>query len=93
MSLETISLEKKEKIAIIRLNRPKLLNAVNEQLVWDFQEATIDVKQDDLIKVVIITGAGRGFSAGADLSERGASWKGKDQKMHLYEATNHFLKI
>ena len=44
MSLETISLEKKEKVAIIRLNRPKLLNAVNEKLVWDFQEATIDVK-------------------------------------------------
>jgi len=86
MSLETISLEKKEKIAIIRLNRPKLLNAVNEQLVWDFQEATIDVKQDDLIKVVIITGAGRGFSAGADLSERNSSWRGsKDALLRGYK--------
>ena len=86
MSLETISLEKKEKIAIIRLNRPKLLNAVNEQLVWDFQEATIDVKQDDLIKVVIITGAGRGFSAGADLSERNSSWGGsKDALLRGYK--------
>ena len=35
------------KIAVIKLNRPKLLNAVNEQLVWDLQKATEDVKNDD----------------------------------------------
>ena len=47
MNLETIELDKKGKVAIITLNRPKLLNAVNEQLVWDFQKATEDVKNDD----------------------------------------------
>ena len=71
MNLETIELDKKGKVAIITLNRPKLLNAVNEQLVWDFQKATEDVKNDDDIRVVILKGSGRGFSAGADLSERG----------------------
>ena len=40
MNLETINVEKIEKVAIIKLNRPELLNAVNEQLVWDFQKAT-----------------------------------------------------
>ena len=40
MDLETINVEKIEKVAIIKLNRPELLNAVNEQLVWDFQKAT-----------------------------------------------------
>jgi enoyl-CoA hydratase/carnithine racemase len=86
MDLETINVEKIEKVAIIKLNRPKLLNAVNEQLVWDFQKATESVKNDESIRVVIITGSGRGFSAGADLSERKASWKGsKDALMRGYK--------
>ena len=86
MNLETIELIKKDKVATIKLNRPELLNAVNEQLVWDFQKATEDVKNDELIRVVIITGSGRGFSAGADLSERKASWKGsKDALLRGYK--------
>ncbi|MAR95258.1 MAG: enoyl-CoA hydratase [Gammaproteobacteria bacterium] len=86
MDLETIELVKKNNIAVIRLNRPDLLNAVNEQLVWDFQEATFDVKSDKSIKVVILTGSGRGFSAGADLSERKSSWKGsKDALIRGYK--------
>ena len=86
MNLETIELDKKDKVATIKLNRPKLLNAVNEQLVWDFQEATEDVKNDDDIRVVILKGSGRGFSAGADLSERSTSWKGsKDALIRGYK--------
>jgi 2-(1,2-epoxy-1,2-dihydrophenyl)acetyl-CoA isomerase len=50
---------KKIKIGTITLNRPEVLNAFNEQFVWDFQEATSNVKDDDRYKVVIITGAGK----------------------------------
>ena len=86
MSLQTIEITKKDKVAVIKLNRPELLNAVNEQLVWDFQKATEDVKKDDSVRVVIITGSGRGFSAGADLSEIKASWKGsKDALLRGYK--------
>ena len=86
MSLETINLIKDENIAVIKLNRPDLLNAVNEQLVWDLQDATESVKDDSNIKVVIVTGEGRGFCAGADLSERKASWKGsKDALIRGYK--------
>ena len=86
MSLETIEITKKDKVAVIKLNRPELLNAVNEQLVWDFQKATEDVKKDDSVRVVIITGSGRGFSAGADLSEKKASWEGsKDALLRGYK--------
>ena len=63
MSLETINLIKDRNIAVIKLNRPDLLNAVNEQLVWDFQNATERVKDDSTIKVVII--AGEGISSAA----------------------------
>ena len=85
MELETIEILKNEKVSTIKLNRPDLLNAVNEQLVWDLQEATQEVMNDEDTKVVILTGAGRGFSAGADLSERKASWSGsKDALMRGY---------
>ena len=86
MSLETINLIKDKNIAVIKLNRPDLLNAVNEQLVWDFQNATESVKDDSTIKVVIIAGEGRGFCAGADLSERNASWEStKDALLRGYK--------
>ena len=91
MNLETIELTKQNKIAVIKLNRPKLLNAVNEQLVWDLQKATEDVKNDDDIRVVILVGSGRGFQQAQTLAKEKLA--GKVQKMLLSEATNHFLKI
>lgn len=61
MELETIEILKNKKVSTIRLNRPDLLNAVNEQLVWDLQEATQEVMNDEDTKVVILTGAGLWF--------------------------------
>ncbi|MBW1776258.1 MAG: enoyl-CoA hydratase/isomerase family protein [Deltaproteobacteria bacterium] len=69
MDFECILYEKKGAVAIIRLNRPRVLNAMNKQLWLDFQEALEDVKKDAEIKVLIITGEGRAFSTGADLKE------------------------
>ena len=81
MKFETLELVKQEKIATITFNRPELLNAVNEQFIWDFQKATSDVKDDDGIKVLIINASGRGFCAGADLSERESSWHGSEDAL------------
>lgn len=69
MSFECILFEKKEGIATISLNRPKVLNAMNKQLWLDLQSALEDVKKDPEIKAVIITGEGRAFSTGADLKD------------------------
>lgn len=69
MDFECIVYEKKEGIATIKLNRPDVLNAMNRQLWLDFQVALEDVRKDPVIKVLIITGAGRAFSTGADLKE------------------------
>ena len=69
MEFECIIYEKEAGIATIKLNRPKVLNAMNRQLWIDFQEALEDVKGDPEIKALIITGEGRAFSTGADLKD------------------------
>jgi len=90
MSYETISLDIENKVATITINRPKMMNAFNEQLVWDMGDATEKVKNDSEIRVLVITGEGRGFSAGADLTERDASWS--DTKDALLRGYYPFLK-
>jgi enoyl-CoA hydratase len=69
MEFECIIYEKDEGIATIKLNRPKVLNAMNKRLWLDFQAALEDVKNDPEVKVLIITGEGRAFSTGADLKD------------------------
>ncbi|NIM44162.1 MAG: enoyl-CoA hydratase/isomerase family protein [Nitrososphaeria archaeon] len=69
MSFECILYEKSEGVAIVKLNRPHVLNAMNKQLWLNFREALLDAKADTAIKVIIITGEGRAFSTGADLKE------------------------
>ena len=78
MDLECIIYEKTREIALIKLNRPKVLNAMNKQLWLDFQVALEDVKNDPEIKALIITGEGRAFSTGADLKES------KDRSLEEY---------
>jgi len=71
MEFECIIYEKDtaEGIAVIKLNRPQVMNAMNKQLWLDFQAALEDAKNDPAINVLIVTGEGRAFSTGADLKE------------------------
>ncbi len=55
--------------AVITLNRPKQLNAFNTEMHYALQNALTKVESDDDIRAVMITGAGRGFCAGQDLSD------------------------
>ncbi len=59
-------------VATITLNRPTVLNALNADLMDQMKEAVQRVADDASIRAVVITGAGRGFSAGADLSSSSA---------------------
>lgn len=68
MNYEYILLEKEDGIATITLNRPERLNALTPQMRVEMRKALEDVAADDSIRVVILTGAGRGFCAGADIS-------------------------
>lgn len=67
MSYETLIYEKHDDVGVITLNRPKTLNALNPTLRAETLEAVEEVKNDDAIRVLIFTGAGRGFSSGHDL--------------------------
>jgi enoyl-CoA hydratase/carnithine racemase len=71
MTYETITYDVADKIATITLNRPERLNAFTGQMMLDLIDAFGKADDDDDVRVVIVTGAGRGFCAGADL-ERGA---------------------
>lgn len=67
---ETIIYEKRDNVAWIVLNRPRVLNAQNEQMRRELVQALEDARDDEAICVIIVTGSGdRAFSAGADISE------------------------
>ena len=59
--------EKKEGVAIVTMNRPERLNAVNDEIRAGLREKLDDAAKDEEVKVIIVTGAGRGFCAGADM--------------------------
>lgn len=69
MDLECVIYEKQDGVAVIRLNRPQVLNAMNKRLWLDVQACLDDAREDRQIKVVVFTGEGRAFSTGADLKE------------------------
>jgi enoyl-CoA hydratase len=68
---ENIIVEQRdEDIVRITLNRPGVLNALNAALCTDLRQALEDVRRDESVSVVILTGAGRAFSAGLDFSDQ-----------------------
>src|SRR6476469_9191315 len=70
MTFENIILEKKNAIAYVTVNRPKVLNALNMATMEELRAAFHDIKNDAAIRVVILTGAGeKAFVAGADIGE------------------------
>jgi len=95
MDFECIIYEKEEGIATIKLNRTKVLNAMNKQLWLDFQVALEDVKSDPEIKALIVTGEGRAFSTGADLKEsKNRSIEDyRDYLIELQEATRKIIRF
>ncbi|MDE2780634.1 MAG: enoyl-CoA hydratase/isomerase family protein [Chloroflexota bacterium] len=71
MSYEFILEEKEDGVAILTLNRPEKLNAMNRQLNRELQDAVRAMNQDDEVGCIVITGAGeRAFSAGGDIHEQ-----------------------
>lgn len=73
MSSPSILWEVRDGVALITLNRPEKLNALNSTLLEELERALTQAEQDDAVRVVVLTGAGeRAFSAGADIHEMAA---------------------
>ncbi|MGE0094956.1 MAG: enoyl-CoA hydratase/isomerase family protein [Alphaproteobacteria bacterium] len=77
MSYETITYELEKGVVLLTLNRPKSLNALNGTMVHELMDAQQRFAKDDDARVMVVTGAGRAFSAGFDLKESDASDKRK----------------
>lgn len=69
MSYETILVEKHDRVALIRLNRPQALNALNLQLATELTEAALSFDEDAGIGCIVVTGSPKAFAAGADIKE------------------------
>ncbi len=73
MSFETILYEENDHVATITLNRPDRLNAITKQLGDELLEAMRTADQSEDTRVIVLTGAGRGFCSGADMSSLSAT--------------------
>ena len=98
MSFQNIIYERRDSIAYLTLNRPDKLNALNAGLVADLQDALDVVEADPDVRVAIITGAGRAFSAGFDINPAPGSPSphngSPDQwRSHLQELIDAFMKV
>ncbi|NLB53513.1 MAG: enoyl-CoA hydratase/isomerase family protein [Syntrophomonadaceae bacterium] len=67
MNFETISFQQTDKIGIIKINRPEAKNALNEQLFRELNQLLDSIKENDNIRVLILTGGEKVFAAGADI--------------------------
>ena len=70
MNFENLIFEKKDSVAYVTINRPKVLNALNAATIGELRTAFTQLKEDREVRVVILTGAGeKSFVAGADIGE------------------------
>ncbi len=69
-SLESVRLEEEAGVLTLTLNRPEVLNAINERLAADLAEAVTYAEREAAVRCVVVTGAGRGFCSGQDLRDR-----------------------
>lgn len=72
LSYEFIKTEKqgeKQNVALIRLNRPRALNALCDQLMAELGEALKEFDADDAVGAIVLTGSDKAFAAGADIAE------------------------
>jgi enoyl-CoA hydratase len=82
----TLTLEKKEHVALLTFNRPEVLNALNTTVATESLDALQGIENDPDVRVLILTGAGRSFVAGADIAEMQAK---TPQEARIYSELGH----
>ncbi|MBS0359948.1 MAG: enoyl-CoA hydratase/isomerase family protein [Proteobacteria bacterium] len=74
---ETITLSRQGRVGVLTLNRPDRLNAINRTMMGEVAAAVAEARADDEVRALVVTGAGKGFCAGADLMGAGQAVAGK----------------
>ena len=69
MTYQTLLVETQDRVALVRLNRPEALNALNSRLLEELCSALEAIEADDAVACVVLTGSERAFAAGADIKE------------------------
>jgi enoyl-CoA hydratase len=94
MAYENLLYEKKEGIATITFNRPKVLNALNRKTIEELHHLLLDARDDDGVRVLILTGAGeKAFVAGADINELAQQTPVNGKEFSLYgQSVLHLLE-
>ena len=87
MTYETIRYDVADRILALTLHRPERMNAFTGRMADEMIDAFDKADADDAIKVVIVTGSGRAFCAGADLERGGETW-GKHSDYIAAQASN-----
>ena len=90
--MSLVLLEKQGHIGVLTINRPEALNALNSQVLAELSAAIDAVEQDSELYVVILTGAGRSFVAGADIGEM-KQFSSIEGKKFAVTGGNVFLKL
>ena len=89
MKFETILYEKEGPLAWITLNRPEKLNAITQQMAAEILLATDKAQCDDEVRIILLKGEGRAFSAGFDLELEDRSEQSEDEKLQELKAELH----
>jgi enoyl-CoA hydratase/carnithine racemase len=76
-----VLLDVKEQVATVTLNRPERMNAWNDELGYGLSDAMRACNENDEVRAVVVTGAGRAFCAGADLGSGGDTFSGMDESL------------
>ena len=92
MSYEALILGRQDGLATITFNRPQALNALTPQLLNEIHDALRECDEDTNVRAMLLTGAGRGFCAGADISGRGGEEGVRDPDIGM-ERYNRVIRL
>jgi enoyl-CoA hydratase/carnithine racemase len=93
MQFQTVAYSEQDGILHIKLNRPEKRNAVNQQLISDVQQCFAEVATQPGVQVVLLSGEGKGFSAGTDLTSFQAGGNNQDIRRFVRRFQSMFNEI